>query len=491
MLKKIIYLAPLAFLAPIYFLMEGSAEAEPQIAEAPEIIVDNCEGLQNINLSGVSMTGMPKNIANIYIRGKLDCSNLPENDGFFLPLGTQQQGERTVFSGTLSCHHSTPECSISNIAIRNNTWENPTGLFGELNSFDYYSEPGVYKTYYPQIKNIKFINASSNGARSASLGVIAGTAKNAFISNIQLENVHVSEIGNNGDMKGVYGGILGQSNNSHLCNVHADTITVMRYHSKYAGGLIGEVNNGSHIQNSSVKYLNSAEANVKKDPNDQAFGGLIGAVTGGNSPNILKISKSSVDHHGISNWYNSGGLVGYVRTDSQVQIDNSYSNLTLVRVQSDTSGQYHGGLVGRVDCSNGNINLRYNAVYMRGKIEDADHSRAMTGDSGYQSPCIDIEPLDLGYDSNSYYYDKHIPSKMGAGDLFSEKLSDGNLQSTGTQNPFYNWDKSEPNTWMLVANDFPKLESTEDYSLMKTTCEALIEEQICKDPDAAGCIATK
>ncbi len=189
------------------------------------------------------------------------------------------------------------------------------------------------------VQNINFENiiVLGDSTTGSNTGLIAGSADEALIDNINVKNLNVS------GSDAAKGGILGVASNLTLSNVHLDTkidITL----NQYAGGLIGNSVYNVKILASSVEALTIHNANCING--SCAAGGLIGITTSSEQIQLPTTISRSYATGGVFADKNGGGLIGLVAHHSYVNIDNSYAQVVI------NTKKYAGGLIGQASEEN-------------------------------------------------------------------------------------------------------------------------------------------
>lgn len=178
---------------------------------------------------------------------------------------------------------------------------------------------------------IKFSNVKGNEGTGAIAGLNEGRIRNCNIENVTVK----------GEEK--IGGIVGISMTGSLienCEVNGDNCYI--YANKYAGGLVGYMNNNSTILNSVNR------ANVT---GTDCVGGVVGIIFYGST--ISSCSNIAINVVG-ENYV--GGIAGY----SQAQIENSYNQENTTSKGVVSGKNYVGGIVG-LNYLMGNITDSYNS----------------------------------------------------------------------------------------------------------------------------------
>lgn len=451
MLSKIKYLLPLVLLLPLYFLVDKGAEAE---SEQPQIQVANCKELFDVDLSQNN-----NRFANIIISENMDCGG-----AVVKPIGSKD----IPFSGTLSCGKASPPCVISNARFFTDP-SNKRGLAGLFAALAPYTDPNQGITYYPVVRDITVLNSITQTTDDSHKGIIAGSATDADIINVIVENSEVLQhVDSSIVPSSSAGGIVGNAHNTRICNVHLKTITVER--PLRAGGIVGRATNGTQVYYSSVYGLGARSAEAC-NPAGQAYGGLIGIVEAeGNSPDALvKISKSSVDKHGINNCLDSGGLVGSVQPEIRLEIDNSYSNLP-IEARKDTSGNWEndfaGGLIGHVYEGDGSCKgIYYDKVYASARVElgKGNGGRKMVGSPHNASNCVHRLVTDSSNKPDSYWDVGEQDNDKPSGDSFSMGLTDYDLRVSPGYGTYLGMWSREIWIFQHTSGNWPLLISTENF----------------------------
>lgn len=183
------------------------------------------------------------------------------------------------------------------------------------------------------ISNLTIKNSNIKG--SIGVGAIAGL-NGGTIQNCSIENVCIKGI----EKVGGFAGISMENSRIENCNTKGDTSFV--YGDKYAGGIIGYINNNAIILNSNNK------ANVTgKD----YIGGIAGIIFYGTTvQNSSNMAMNVVGENYV------GGIAGY----SSAQIQNSYNHTNENKKGIVRGENYIGGIVG-LNYSMGNITDCYNS----------------------------------------------------------------------------------------------------------------------------------
>ena len=350
---------------------------------------------------GVSFSG-------IYFRQMV---NITMTQGVFTPVGATST---TPFSGTYYGGNHT----VSNLVMANNT-STLRGLFG-----------AVYGGYIDSLT----IEGNVNGGDTT--GAVAGSAINSTIRHCT----------NNAYVMGAYryhGGIVGSANHSTIeyCTNNGALTGSAYYHAGIAGQAInnstirGCVNNGlisssNYYAAGIVGYATSTSTSARTGihsctNNGQVFGSYYSSGIAGYANQYCTID-SSCNNGTVSGTYYVGGIVGYMYYYCTIR---RCSNRALV-TNSNTSGYYTGGIVGRCYGTSSSYNYIEYCVNS-GKVSAASYY--LGGIAGYTyytylqycSNSADIEQRSTGY------YTGGICGYGGSGGYIRYCLNGGLVTSQG------------------------------------------------------------
>lgn len=232
------------------------------------------------------------------------------------------------FSGTLEgLGHA-----ITNLYI-NRPFESGVGLFGST-------------TANANIRNIKLVNADVTARQNA--GILVGV-NNSSISNASSTGKITGTVGTvgSGDSDGYYiGGLVGQNFNldpsQRVANIDRSSSAANVTGTLGVGGLVGYMDNGASINNSSAS--GTVTAIKQRDKSLYWFGGLLGV----NSRSTVSNSYAEGEVN-AAEVVRVGGLVG----ENSGTISNSYA------VGKVTGRSTIGGLTGLLSLENGTIQNSY------------------------------------------------------------------------------------------------------------------------------------
>ncbi len=270
-------------------------------------------------ITGMSLTG------NYALGGDLTSF------GSMTPIGSLNTGTpdvSTAFSGKFDgLGHSISGLTIS---IAGTSTQYNTGLFGA--------------TYGATISNLKLVSPSVQATAHSYIGSLVGYSINSIISNIAISGAGTtikSVYGSNGYSNyggSTVGGLIGYALGTSISDSSVSSATIVAEHSNVAGGLVGQLDMGSTINNS---YVNSSNISSTLDGGNYGYiaGGLVGNTNGST------ISNSYTTNSTIQAQYQyAGGLVGSIDAGiSSTTISNSYSMGNNITTRS-----YAGSLTGNL-----------------------------------------------------------------------------------------------------------------------------------------------
>ncbi|MDH5581643.1 MAG: hypothetical protein OEY33_07035, partial [Bdellovibrionales bacterium] len=216
------------------------------------------------------------------------------------------------------------------------------------------------------IKNLKLKNVNISGNRD--VGALAGYA----IGKSKISNVHVE-----GKMQSDYdiiGGMIGSLDGGSIIENSSAKVEVIRTAATvntqlYLGGLVGRALGGALIRNSKVEGLVFNDCSDGTDENCASTGGLAGEIYGKGT----KVTNSEAHVQVISDDLSNGGFVGRLHDHAVVEDSFATGNVKS-RVQND--GWYNGGFAGRI-WSNGECRR----CYATGDVEGFQgHNGGFVGD---------------------------------------------------------------------------------------------------------------
>ncbi len=427
---------------PLFFLL-GSAHAEVK-----SLPIASCDDLKRIKWDMD---------AYYYLVTDLDCSAEEANP--FHPI-------EGVFYGTLDGNGY----AISHLIIENEKGQRsePTGLFRVLGENS-------------KITNIYFHEVTLIGHDDAHKGLIAGIAAGPVeVSDVYVEGLQMLryEVGippfpDNSHDYGVTGGLLGlTSGDIVLHDVHlSEEVFILQ--NAFAGGLIGAIEGNATISLASVTQLSIQGGKTCDNPkNECGFGGLIGLI-GEFKPKRktnnaqyatrqgynVQIVESYAKGSGVSQ-KNMGGLVGLIKLDRSLQIQNSYATVDITCGSTGTafdSCKYAGGLIGQAKQGTDQKPISLENVYAAGlnDLSGDDKGRGIIGHNQQNgSTRVVNAPL------TQSFFDSDTTEKQHSGDKVSKGLSSVDMQVAAPikpDRPFYGWDK---NIWFFKNGYYPSLINT-------------------------------
>lgn len=335
--------------------------------------------------------------------------------------------------------------TISNLTItlpENETY--PVGLFSYLGQ-------DLSNPRSPQIGTIQDVNfqnlkiKSDYEAKSVVIGSLVGTSKGGKISNVTITNLEIDPDG--GTNNTIIGGVIGLGEDTVLSKVHIRGAVIKK--SKMVGGLLGTLGTSGNanldsptIALSSVQDLKAQTSGGTACNNECAFGGLIGSVEtgGGGEVNHPKISRSFVDFRinsqgeelgAIESVQRAGGLIGMVRKEANITIEDSYSN---IRVWA--SDKYAGGIIGQVEnaeCKDGCGGIiTLSRVYVAGLVEGGGSDGGAIIGWGNESNDKGTDRVKVNGDWD-VYFDKETTRRQHSGILEkAEGKLTGEMKSAST-----------------------------------------------------------
>lgn len=224
-------------------------------------------------------------------------------------------------------------------SFRNVTFENPS----VTSTIDAVSSVGVLAGYagWPagdaqvEIENVNVTGASLTvtGGQATPAGIIAGTAKNAIVTNCHVKG-NVSHAAANAENN--IGGFIGNLSGGTVtgCSIEGDVeVTSV---TRVIGGFIGSIRATSTVTGCSQKGDITAPGTIR-------YSGLcIGLVAASNT--VVKDCKAEGEFSGVDD--NCGGFLGCVfKNISDVTIDNCDARFTMTFA---ASGKNVGGIVGLI-----------------------------------------------------------------------------------------------------------------------------------------------
>ncbi len=384
-------------------------------AQANPLAISTCTALANIK----------NNMAADYVLvNDLDCQNIQ-----FYPI-TGANGQALSFSGSLDGAGFT----IANLNIQpdKRSRDIPVGLFSSLDG--------------ATITNINFNTAKVYSRPDYDIGLIAGVANAATLSNITANTLWVAKIDKtHKDSTNSAGGLLGYSFDTTLTNVAVNDITLER--NKFAGGLIGRAGNTTLVGGSVTDLWWTGDIAAGEAYSDSGFGGLIGRINGD-----VTIKQSFVSGGHIHSDDTVGGLVGLLNPSATVTIENSYSN---IRVQGK---DYIGGLIGSDDRKGNEIILK-NVFVVGDVVSSVEESMGTVIGR-------DNTRLSERAKTGPSYFDKYTTSHkpdLTSGDKISVGLTTDQMQDPENASYFgakdaqgnYVWDRT---IWIMEAGEYPRLQ---------------------------------
>lgn len=238
------------------------------------------------------------------------------NDLDFTGVEWSKSGNGTTFRGILDGNNKT----ISNILLINTpTVSTRLGIFSQANG--------------ATIKNLIIDNASvlNDNGRT---GILIGRAENNLVTieNVTVVNSHAT--GTAGE--GVSALIAQAATNVYIRNLVILSTTVTNNGAKFAGGVIGRIDNGATVTMEDI-FIEGLTVNVVPTGNDTGGGALVGHIH--NTANTKAVANGVVIYNTtISSQI--GGVYGYVNTGAAATLTNAYIELEFTIV-----GRH--GIVGR------------------------------------------------------------------------------------------------------------------------------------------------
>ena len=208
------------------------------------------------------------------------------------------------------------------------------------------------------ITNLKLENATIENTSTDKIGALAGSARNAKVEDITLNDITV-----NG--RKYVSALIGFVENVNMANITANNINLRG--SDFIGTLTGEINKGNiediELDNITISGTNSVasmigiakNANINKvtATNINVTGtnfyvaGLIGRTYTANVSNVVASGEISMTKTA------SGGIIGAMRDKST--LENAYGNVTVKRPSNGDNRAQNGGLVGQFESGKGTI----------------------------------------------------------------------------------------------------------------------------------------
>ncbi len=394
-------------------------------AYAQSIAITHCFNINNQDTH--SLESITKNMKGIYhLAHDIHCN--ASQGSVFVPIGNKS----TSFSGTLNGNgYTVADLHIEYPAKQR---DNPAGLFSDLQG--------------ATITNIRFENVEVYSRPDYDVGLIAGVANNAKISNITAQWLRLAPIEGAGKYAtNSSGGLLGYSyGNTTLYNVQIQDMSIMR--NKIAGGLIGRAADTT-IAYANVSNLVSERIGCGIAADQMcAIGGLIGRVNG-----PVHISTSSVNGGKIHAVRNAGGLIGYINPEAPITIENSYSNTVI-----EINDYFGGGLIGQGYIEKNAANITLNNVFVIGKVIGPNKfTGTIIGRSGY-------DPINTRVKGRNSYFDTSVYAlhEISGDNGLSKGLTTAQMQGPNDPNYFgqvdanghYLWDRG---IWTMENGQYPTL----------------------------------
>lgn len=324
------------------------------------------------------------------------------------------------------------------------------------------------------IKNISFVNSRLTAHTDAHRGIIAGVATGKVnISNVNFDNLEILRHDVAHDKKkdlGGTGAVVGLAKDGTITIEQVRAVNhILLNQNAFAGGLIGIASGNTIINQSSVSGLQAKGSKTCYNPaNECGFGGLIGLIghfephNKGNPPDnhvpglengkSVIISESSTAGTIFSD-KNLGGLVGMIKANRGVVIENSYSQLNLTCKNDLGDCKYGGGLIGKAKEDLYQKPIMLNNVYAAGSVYDVYFMNGgMAGGIVGAEKDHSITRIFSSLNMNSYY-DKNATGMKVSGDKTSKALTTQEMKS-GKTSSFETWDSS---IWMFDLGYYPEL----------------------------------
>jgi len=201
---------------------------------------------------------------------------------------------------------------------------------------------------------------------SISMGGLFSSLDNATVKNLKLTGMTITGSAN----KATFGGLAATATDSNIQNCAVEVNINMT--AAAAGGIVGAMYGGSI-------YRSYAKGSVVGNmPN---AGGLVGYASVGSARLTITESYAQMtvnpDTSNTGSFIRAGGLVGY---GYGLDIHDAY-------VVGDVTGRgAAGGMIGQVDCDEGDVFLLYKTIY-RGNVVDKNASNGWAGAIGTYSQC--------------------------------------------------------------------------------------------------------
>jgi hypothetical protein len=300
-----------------------------------------------------------------------DCPHCPDKDNPSCPIAIGSCNDLSFILNDLTKHYILTDnisCGGSNLAtagLFNKTFSGILDGNGKtLSHFDIdvidsgtQEFVGLFgKLQGATIKNLILGNVIFKSNVTTTRGLIAGSAKDSVLEDIYVYgNFYMTGFNDEAKPLGAAsGGLLGIADNVQLTRVRVDNPTIEK--NAYAGGLVGIAKNGTTITRSSVRNLNIWHTLCRDSTVNGIWpcgsGGMIGLIDTGTPVKISESFVGAPSHDstavGALTPVNAvGGLVGYIKPNVEVSIDNSYATINV-----HTSGKEAvatGGLIGLIE----------------------------------------------------------------------------------------------------------------------------------------------
>jgi hypothetical protein len=316
-----------------------------------------------------------------------DCPHCPNADDPTCPIPIATCNEFVIMDSAKSYYLTTDiNCNGNNMFTQPGKTTNFSGTLDgrgkriynfDLDSTGISQTPeyvGIFTTLDgATIKNLIISDVEVITKVNTTRGLIAGHARNSTLENVYVwGNFYMHGFNNDTNTKPYghsSGGLLGIADNVQLINVDVTYPTITR--NAFTGGLVGRAKNGTTIERSRVKNLRVLHKWCRdhKDTDPKGIwpcgtGGLIGLIEAGGP---VKISESFVgassatgtDVGQIDALNGVGGLVGYIKPNVDVTIENSYSRIFVNN--SNEEAKSLAGFIGLIEDQTGTyINLTNN-----------------------------------------------------------------------------------------------------------------------------------